>query len=64
MDTKCPQCGRECLIVNVKRVYFGTCNHCKVGWLIGSNLLTVPQEEQDIWEANMLYLEQNFKNIT
>lgn len=63
MDNDCPRCGKEGSMIHVKVTHYGICTSCKVGWLIGRKIFTVPKEVQDKHDENLKYLQDNFEYI-
>lgn len=64
-DTRfeCPKCHKDCCMIHVGKTHFGTCKKCGIGWMIGYNLFTVPEDIKASADANMKYLEANFEHV-
>ncbi len=59
----CPRCRKPPEILNVERNHYGVCHKHKVAWLVGINLFSSWQQEDEIkWRLNAELLD-NYRRV-
>jgi hypothetical protein len=59
----CPKCRKQPDILNVERNHYGVCHKHKVAWLVGINLFSSWQKENEItWRLNAELLD-NYRRV-